>query len=187
MIFEDVEDNLVDVVMRLGELRIDQLVEFFRPAKRPKEMLYFINMLSRYSLFEIDETNRKVSFKNSAAMSDDFKRRVQIAFWILADFGCDNVREYDLADYPTMLWFYTEDGAIYDVSVINNVEDAIIAKRRREHGLTKPNSDDSLEDLVNHIAIVPWESVGEEIENYGFDSYCILDKTTNKPQYYTWN
>ena len=40
-------------------------------------------------------------------------------------------------------------------------------------------------DEVNHIALINREDTAEEIRNFGFDSFCILDRS-HRPRYGTW-
>ena len=46
------------------------------------------------------------------------------------------------------------------------------------------NPEDAI-DEVNHIALINREDTAEEIRNFGFDSFCILDRS-HRPRYGTW-
>ena len=172
--------NCLEQVMRtMGTLEVAQIERFFRNAPDVGNLSLYLSRYIGYKIFDYtNDAKTRVTYHSFPAIKqDDINRRIT-AFWILASFGYDNIREISLLKYPSQIMFISEDNECYDSTVCTCREDASFAAKARERMQVKGIPDD-----VNHIAIVRNESLGREVLKYGFDSFCILDED-KEPIYY---
>ncbi len=180
MIYEATIDNLVMLLKTVGELNRDQLLRFFRNAHDSRNVDFYITQLCKDRVLDYDEARNRVRFHKAPKIKDvEISKRIQ-AFWIIASFGSENVREVALLEYPSQFIFITHDNEVYDLTVCLTRSDAQMAVRYRKSCMIEGMPDD-----INHIAIVNTIEEGEALSAYGFDSYCILD-STKAPHYYEW-
>lgn len=180
MIYESTINNLIVLVRSIGALSIDQIEYFFRDAADKDNIPYYINQLAKSRVFDVDEQEGIVMSHGQTHMKDYEKKKRIHAFWVVAEFGSENVREIIPLAYPSQILFITTDNEVYDLTVCLVASDAQLAYRDR-----KTSVPDGVIDLVNHIAIVASRQEGEALSAYEFDSFCVLD-VNKKPQYYTW-
>ncbi len=172
-----------DVVRSMGTLSVEQLFLFFRNAGDSESVEYYIKQLLSMRIFDYDKVRNWVTYHGAYGMpgiKEETIRRRQMAFWVVAYFGYENIREVTQLKYPSQILFITEDNASYDLTVCTTEMEASQAVRART--IREPAD---LPDDVNHIAIVRDKELGAKILPYGFDSYCILDPTSKTPSYYT--
>lgn len=179
MIYKTTQNCIQETVRSLGTISVEQLVRLFRSAPDADNVEYYLKELIGMSVFEYSRANNWVRYHGAPGLKEDFERRRVMAFWIVADFGYDNVREVIPLQYPAQLLFITEDNDVFDITVCVSEKEAVIAAAT--WSLTKI---EGVEDEVNHIALVRDPEVGKAVLKYGFDSYCILDED-KKPQYFT--
>ena len=83
--------------------------------------------------------------------------------------------------YPTEYLFITTENVVYDITVVENRSIAYAARSQwRERNVG------GVEDETIHIAVCFNEEMAEEIAEYEFDSFCILDDD-HRPIYGTWD
>lgn len=180
MIYESTVDNLVMLVRSIGEVRRDQLLRFFRDADDADSVDYYVTQLAKERVLDINTRKNHVKFHSSPAIKDaEIVKRIT-AFWVVADFGSNNIREVVTMEYPSQILFVTSSNDVYDLTVCSTRMDAQLALRARKLSLPE-----GIEDVINHIAIVSTQKEGEALAPYQFDSFCLLD-ADKIPGYYTW-
>lgn len=181
MLYELTSDNIIALVRAVGYINREQLLRFFSDATDPSVTDYYIDQLCKTRMFDYDENKNIVSWHMACPISDnEIKRRVR-ALWVVASFKSKNIRDITLLSYPLQFMFVTHEEDVYDLAVLSSKEEAAVAQRKLR-GLRI----EGVEDDINHIAIVDTETLGKSLGNYGFDSYCVLDRSY-KPKYGTWN
>lgn len=178
MEFNTTRNCLEDIMRSMGTLEVGQLERFFRNAPDKNALMHHINMYVQYHVLDFNEAKNRLTYHNFPSTKPGTIDSRITAFWIPAAFGYDNVQEIRLLKYPQQLIFITHDSETYDVTVCGSTMEASNAVRARQR-MAVP----SIEDDVNHIAIVRTRELGRQILPMGYDSYCILDKDKN-PVYY---
>lgn len=182
MDFISTRRNLETIVRTMGTVTTEQLRMFFRNCKDAQNLNQYIREFIAMRLFEYDQTKDWVKWHEAPAVTEELTRRRIMAFWVVAYFGCENIREVQLLAYPSQLIFITTDNATYDLTVCFSETEAKATYRTLKL-LQIPDG----EDDVNHIAIVRDKKVGKVVLNVPgspFDSYCIYDQN-HIPEYYT--
>lgn len=186
MIYEATIDNLRMLLRTCGVLEREQLYRFFSSCQDAGRMDFYIDQLTREKVFLSNPLYpNRVIYRHQAfphVKQAELSKRLQ-AFWVIASFGCDNILDVSLMEYPTQYMFITSGNEVYDLTVCKQAADGFAALRKREELMRRMPV--GVEDEVNHIAVVDSESVGKAIERYGFDSFCILD-ADRVPRYQTW-
>lgn len=178
MTFRSTQNCIQDLLRIIGTASVDQLVKFFRNAPDAANVRYYIEEMRKLSILDYEPSSNWVRYRDAPGLNDDVERRRVMAFWIVAEFGYDFVREITPLRYPSQLLFITETDEVYDVTVcVSEKEAQLVATTRPLHSLP------GVEDDVNHIALVIRPDVGDKVLKYGFDSYCVLDPKTKEPHY----
>ena len=181
MIYESTIDNLLMLIRSSGEIKMEQVLHFFRDAVDKQKIPYYIDQLRLSRMLDVDEASGTVGpHTNIKLKSEEVRMRIR-AFWVIASFGSANIREITTLGYPSQFLFISDDNEAYDITFCNSKLEAQLAKR--EWQLSVPKGEI---DYVNHIALVSDERVGELLEPYGFTSYCVLEQE-HRPRYYTWD
>lgn len=187
MIYEATVDNLQALMRACIVLDRTKIYRFFSAHHDQSRIDFFIDFLIKERVLDADETKknrvwlrrqaRPISRPKEAVIASRIK-----AFWVIASFGCDNIADIALLEYPAQFMFVTTNNEIYDLTVCDTPQVAAVAAHKRAlYALHDAKYDDD----VNHIAIVNDEKTGLAIGGYGFDSFCILD--ANKiPRYQQW-
>lgn len=181
MLYESTPNNMIAMVRSVGYVGRDQLVRFFSDVADSVRIEYYIKQLGKSRLFDIDEAKNIISWHMGPKINErEIKRRIR-AFWVIASsFRSEGIRDVTLLPYPSQFMFVTHKNEVYDLTVLSSKEEATVAQRK--HSMWKI---DGVEDDVNHIVIVDSEALGKSLDAYGFDSYCVLDRSY-KPKYGTW-
>ena len=178
MTFKTTQNCIQDILRMIGTASVDQLMKFFRNAPDASNVRYYIEEMRKLSLLDYEPSSNWVRYRDAPGLNDDVERRRVLAFWIVAEFGYDFIREIIPLRYPSQLLFITETDDVYDVTVcVSEKEAQLVANTRPIYTLP------DVEDDVNHIALVIRPEVGEKVLKYGFDSYCVLDSETKEPHY----
>lgn len=181
MLYESTPDNMTALVRTVGYISKEQMLRFFRDVDDPVRNDYFIKQLWKNRLFDIDDAKGIISWHMGPKINErEIKRRIR-AFWVIASFKSKNIRDVILLSYPFQFMFVTHNNEVYDIAVLSSKEEATVAQRKLSMWRVE-----GVEDDVNHIAIVGTEAFGKTLEPYGFDSYCVLDRSY-KPKYGTWS
>lgn len=181
MLYEATPDNLRFIVRAVGTLKKEQILRFFSDTVDSMNLEYYIKELTDSRIFDYDETRELVSWHTRTRFIDAIVEARIKAFWIITSFRSNAIKEIDLLPYPSQFQFITHNNGVYDITVVNMPQDAMLAQSARNRTLYE-----GVEDEVNHIALVSNERLGLALGPYGFDSFCTLDKDM-KPQYGTWN
>lgn len=178
MIYKSTEDCIQEVVRTMGTVSVEQLLRYFRNAPDKDNLQYYIEELIRMRVFDYIKPSNWVRYHNSPKLNETEERRRVMAFWVVADFGYDNIRELYVLRAPWQLLMITEDNNVFDIAVCVNKGDAIAMARAIPQAQIA-----GVPDEVNHIAIVREKEMGATVLPYGFDSCCILDENKS-PHYY---
>lgn len=187
MIYDATVDNLQMLMRACIVLERNQIYRFFSAKHDQSRIDFFLDFLIRERVLDADETKKNRIWLHRQARPISRPKEAQIAarikaFWVIASFGCDNIADIALLDYPAQFMFITSNNDIYDLTVCDNARVASVAAHKRALYSLR---DEHYEDDVNHIAIVNDRETGLEIADYGFDSFCVLDG--NKvPRYEQW-
>lgn len=187
MRYESVDRNLVDLVSRFSKLSLLQLYEFFRPVCKP-EVIYknAIKHVRKNHMILTDD--QYLIWKDSSKFSEYMQEAIEQAFWIVANFGCDKIKEIWVAGFPTVIGFTTTDDEGYDISYITTDIYADRARRKIEADRElRLRTTEIKEDPYYHICVVPYEELGRRYKGHLFDSYCVINKRTHEPKYFTWD
>lgn len=163
-------------------LTLDQLMRFFRNAPDADNLEFYIKTLVEYHVLDYIKGNNWIAYHGTPKEIDTATRWRIMAFWIVAEYGYDNIREIILTKYPVALLFVTTSNKMYDVAVCKDKNQVNVVARVRP--LRDQDADDAKEDDVHHIAVVPDHFVGRYAIQKGFDSYCIINPVDNSPDYY---
>lgn len=180
MLYENTLANMDYLVEQLGYVTKKQLIAFFSDEGKPDILSYYIDDKIRKRDYDYDEKTDIIhDHKLFCIKDDEIKRRIK-AFYVVQPFRSRGIQEIALAPYPSQIFFISSDNECYDVTVVGDVYVAqIYAQTSRKHVC------EGVEDVVNHVALIPKVSFKEELKkaNYGFDCYCVLDANKN-PRYY---
>lgn len=174
--------NLETVVRTVGTVTTEQLRMFFRNCTDAQNLTQYIREYIALRLFDYDKTKDWITWHEAPAVTEELTRRRIMAFWLVAYFGCENIRELQLLAYPSQFIFITSNNETYDLTVCFSGTEAKSADRTLKL-LEVPEG----EDDVNHIAIVRTRQIGAAVlavPGSPFDSYCIFDQN-HIPEYYT--
>lgn len=174
--------NIQDILKKMGTLDVEQIERFFRNAPDAQNVLYYIKEMVAMRLCEYDATQDRVTWHTAPAMKPEAIARRILAFWVVAYFGFENIREVLPLHYPSQIFFITQDNKCYDLTVCTSEVEAKHAVIVRD---TLKKKDD--EDEVNHIAIVLNKEAGSKlmrVTNDRFDSFCVYD-AQKMPTYYS--
>lgn len=167
------------IVQAMGTVDAEQLIRFFRNANDAGSVEYYIKEFIAAKIFDYDRAKNHVTFHGTPAFKD-FVISVRImAFWIIAYFGYERVREVIPIQNRSQLLLITESNETYELTVCITKQDVSAAAVLRRLYQIRGQEDD-----VNHIAVVRSHDIGAIALDYGFDSYCIYDEDYI-PQYFT--
>lgn len=187
MIYESTVDNVQALMRACIVLDRAQIYRFFSAHHDQSRMDFFLDFLIKERVLDADETKKNRIWLHRQARPISRPKEPYIAarikaFWVIASFGCDNIADIALLEYPAQFIFVTTNNEIYDLTVCDNSRVAAVAAHKRA---LYAAHDAHYEDDVNHIAVVNDRETGLAIADYGFDSFCILD--ANKvPRYEQW-
>lgn len=214
MLHKNTQLNMLYLMHDIGYAYPDQIIRFFRDAPDAKNVPYYIKKqidarnffwassasglpmesdaakdftlgfreamaAGTSSSFFATHTN-VLMFRKTPELKTDVLRRRLHALWVLASFESDEVRQVYLAKYPSQIMFITEDNQCYEVTCCYDTTTAQLAMSVRQSGIPK-----GMNDEVNHIALISHPNFAKDLQPYGFDSFCYLDKNHN-PQYGVW-
>lgn len=181
MLYRYTIDNILSLLQTVGTLKKEQIIRFFAselPAFHTENLL---NQLAIKHILTYDAEADTFSFVGAAHYKKDVQERVMKAFWILVATGSSNVIEIMMTRYPTQFMFITnaEKDNIFDVTVVNSENEALLAQRFRSESIIRDTS-----DIVSHIAILRRPEDAYMLKNAGFDSYCVIDPSTKDVKYF---
>lgn len=174
---------LSEIVESVGTVYVEQLEMFFRNAEDSAKLRYFIKEYIALRIFDYDKDKHWVKWHTAPEVSDEVIRRRLMAFWVIANFGAEGIRQVISLRYPSQFYFITTSNDSYDLTVCTQTSEARTAFHTLKLFQIPGEKDD-----VNHIAIVPSREVGKAVmaeKTAAFDSYAIYDPQTKIPAYYT--
>lgn len=175
MIYLYPEDNLKDLVQRLPAMVPEQLVYFFRDSvSESKAQAMVDTMIINHEIVMTSETKYYQSHLAPFRKREFLKNFVK-AFWVIADFGSNNIRFITEAEYPAQYIFVSPDDTVYDITVLESEEMAALGKRVRD--LQRVGDGD---DAVNHLAVINDSADIEIYREYGYDFFYTVDMKTGK-------
>ena len=181
MIYESTVDNFITLIRSASVLSQEQVEHFFRDAVDAVNLPFLISQMAMNRIIDINEATRTIRLHGKPRIKDsEISKRIQ-AFWVIASFGSENIKEVFSMAYPSQFMFITHDNEVYDLTVCWSKMDAQLAVRDRKISIP-----DGEMDCINHIAVVNSQEGGEALAAYGFDSFCVLD-ADKTPQYYQWD
>lgn len=194
MRYVEIRRNIISIVRSVGVVTLEQLKYFFSDAKDSYYLGHHLNYLIKSRILDYNEENQQISWHLEAITLPPIAEDYIKAFWVIVQFRSNNIRDVvALEKGPTKFVFTTNDNSIYDISIIRETSDALLAQYLRYKCFTaefpdiNENGEARFKDEVNHVAIVNADNIqiGNRLAQYGFDSYCILDESSNpvKPIY----
>lgn len=196
MLYTSTQICIEDVVRKVGTLEVPQIYRFFRNAPDQYNLNFYLNERILCNIFDYDEGKNQVTYRNNPALEPITVANRIRAFWIIAEFGYENIREIEVLRYPSQFLFITEDNDCFDITFCADERDGVMAGTHRSlHSVT---SEGRIIDETNHIALVRYKSVGDAVLKLEyvagvkngeremakvFDQYCILDDNKT-PQYF---
>ena len=122
----------------------------------------------------IANSHHTYSFPGAPALSPELEKKSLLAFWVLVKAGSSSIVTIMRGRYPCQLAFIAHGNQIFDVTVINNEQDARLAQKIRNEYIAKNEV-----DITTHIGIVHRESDLKFLENYGFDFGARVNQNTH--------
>lgn len=183
MLYEKPEDNFVYLIDRFGCLRFDQLAEFFDPVLTPEELK---NIVRRYQfLHKMAVTDKgEISMIGGGKFHKEIIEAIQTAYWIVTNFGYEQIEDIWFGGYPMVICFSTYDGDAYDISYCkDDIAAEKAARMIRDNAQLRKAVDAGNEDPFVHICLVPFQEYGPKYKGYGFNNYCVIDKYSRLPVY----
>ena len=165
MIYTSTVNNLVLLLRTVGVLDRGQIKKFFADTSDAINLDYYIEELAREHIVFLSKNNDRISYRKFPEVRPSIEDERIRAFWMIAAMGCNKVREIQLMDYPSQYLFITHDNCVYDVTVCESSVTAQMALQAR-----KKYTVDTINDEVNHIALVKSTEFGQKLGPYGFDS-----------------
>ena len=169
------------VIRQVGFLKREQIHRFFADCEDANNIDFYVKQYLSMHEFDYDDQKDIVSWHGGSRIETTAMNTYIHAFWVIAAFPSESIREIIKLQYPFQYEFITKDDECYDITLCYNENVARIAYRQRIR-MSIPDVDDD----VNHIALVYNREDGEALRPYGFDSFCYLDKN-HRPIYEQWD
>lgn len=176
MRFADPIRSVEYVIRQVGQIKVEQLLWFFRGEYKSDSVKACVNLLVKRGVIDYDVDRSIVTPHNiRKCYKQEYLTRRMEAFWTLAYFGSNAVLEFKPIGYFLVFEVIlstdnTEKPVmVYDVSVCNTKQEAGIASREIRSRQFENEPDD-----VVHLVVVPDEDIGERMVNYEFDSFIVL-------------
>lgn len=176
--------QIEQMVSTMGQLTLEQI---YRMLRRYDESvldrhIYILSEKQNRINFDKD-TNKLTARIESKRRSEVAQERLTTAFWVLAAFGDNHIRYYDLSMYPTQFfWMENKPHRLFDLTYLYGdsvtMEAINWSKGRKSYLPSAQNT-----DFCDHIALVFNKKDGEIAVKNHFTRYCILD-ADHKPIFY---
>lgn len=180
MIYKNTPDNIIYILRKVGALKKEQLIRFFSDAEDSFNVPYYIEELIDERVIDYNEKYDILSWHNAHIKIGPEMARDIKAFWIPASFKSSKVLDIIPVPYPSQFLFITHDNKVYDITVCDSELQGMMAESVR-----KLYQVDGMEDEVFHIAVINHKEDNKEIAGFGFDAYCIYNRSY-EPKYYEW-
>ena len=180
MMYEYFKDNLKCLMQTVGVLNRQQLLRFFSDTMPESRIKYWLERMVLANMLDYDEKTDRYSWRGYCKLNKELTDRRITAFWVLANWGSSKITTVEVLAYPQQYWVITSENVSYDIAVCKTTNDASLVMNKLRLQSVKGESDETI-----HIAIVPNDTIGAEMQNYGFDCYCILNPLTHEAAYTT--
>ena len=182
--------DLIFLMKRVGTLERNQIIRFFSDAYPENRIVKILDALVLNHFFKYDESKDRYSYHSTPELIPDLVDRKILAFWPIASMGSKNVITINMLEYPSQFLVNTrinDDGkehedVVYSITVCYSTNEAQVAKALRDSRAIK-----GVVDNFNYMAVVTADSVGKQLQPYGFDMYCKIDPITKDPAYITFS
>ena len=180
MIYKSTKTNIIVLLRNLGTLSKEQIQRFFSDTTSIVSINNILNEMTIYNFLRYDDVKERYSYNASYLKVKDniIDRRID-AFWVLANYGSSQITQVFVPEYPGTLSFITADNLLYDVTVCNSLSAAQLASM-----VLKTYIGNGI-DNATHIAVVRDRSMEQQLREYGYDSYCIIDDKDHDSHYFT--
>ena len=187
MIYESPEDNFWYLIDTFGSLRFDQLAEFFDTVLPPETLKKLVKKYLFAHKITVSQTG-VIEPVGGAHYGSKRKEAIQLAFWIVVNFGYEAIDEIWCGGYPTVICFSTNNGKAYEISYCAEDYYALKASEHiRQNRAIMKAADAGMEDPFVHICLVPFKEYGPKYKGLGFNNYAIIQKHTHLPEYFKWD
>ncbi|MBS5593964.1 MAG: DUF5697 family protein [Clostridiales bacterium] len=178
MIYKHLRDNLIYFIEAVGFVKVGQLVSLFSDEADKNTIQQALSQLVRSCVFKQDGdliiSGREVKIVDSFA-----KRRIK-ALWVVSSIGSKQIIDLSRLSFPRCFLILLKDDRAIELSSCETVQEAWQAQVRYENEKISNG-----EDKIVRTVLVPSRDVGEELKNFYFNNFCLLDKE-RKPIFYTW-
>ena len=183
MLYSNLSNNILSILRTAKELHIDQVFRFFEEEYDHGLIDWYIRILIAQHKIKYNELNKRLVYHMSDGtpeVNETIKAKRISAFWVIADVGSQNIDNvFSIVNGGQ--FFFESNGECYEIATILNKSDAISIRKYREENIEKFMIDD-----VIRIALVKSQKEAEKIKDFGFDSYCILNKD-KRPVFCYWD
>lgn len=179
MIYKLTKANIYTLMRAIGYATEEQLIQFFRDAEDAYNVPYYIHNMVNQRNLAMDKRSGVVSdFRVIPMKSDAIHTRIYV-FWLLAALGSEKIRDISTMEYPGEIVYVTDENEVFEITFINDLAIARLAMNKRHAREMKELPPDD----THQVALVLDEEIGQKMEAYGFDCYCLLD-TEHKPHFH---
>ena len=182
MLYEYVHQNILTLLQRVGTLQRKQIITLFKSELSASGVQRILNSYVQCNEFKYDPGKDRYSFHSAPKVNEVVLSRRIDAFWVIANWGSENIISIDLLEYPSQYSVIDTDNKCYDITVCATEQDGELAMQKRLRYMIAGRPDD-----VIHIAVVYFDPVGENLRQFGFDSYATIDPVTHAMTYYTYD
>ena len=177
MIYTYTQYNMLALMQKVGSLQREQILRFFSDEMSESRLQYLLDKFVINNYLKYDPVKERYRYHASPDIEPITEQKRINAFWVLANWGSNQIIQVDLMEYPLQYSVISIENICYDITVCYSEAEAQMARRYWDLHSAKDIPDD-----VNHIAVVPWKDLGDKLGKYGFDSYCVIN-----PSSYTVN
>ncbi|HIT33021.1 MAG TPA: hypothetical protein IAC31_00105 [Candidatus Faecousia intestinigallinarum] len=181
MLAVNLKQQILDFVRSFSVVKERQIRKFFSDWGYGSVNAALKMLLDQQALIRHQEEYLSTARKLPAPLSS--YQDVFCAIDVMLTLQSQKIRWYSRTSYPVELIFGTIDNAVYDVAVFNADDWAF------KYSMI-PNSrqkmDEAEEDPVQHVAVVPNDSLAARIDSLGFCLYAVIDKQTGKAELFSF-
>lgn len=178
MLYEYVFQNILSLLQGVGTLQGDQIITLFSSELSAAGVQRILTDLVLKNVLRYDAYTDQYSFYAAPKIKGNVLKRRIDAFWVIANWGSENIISIDLLEYPSQYSVIDTDNKCHDITVCATEQDANSAMKKIKRYMINGRPDE-----VNHIAVVYDDTVGKQLQQFGFDSYAMINPETHRMKY----
>lgn len=179
MIYESLKDNITAFVDAVGFVKKKQVIHLFGDQADKNMVGQVIKQLIRHGTLQEEEgdlltTGRAIKLNNSM-----LKRKID-ALWVVTSIGSQQIIDLSEISFPRCFLILLANGKSVELSACGKYQEAYMAQKKHELEKIRGGDDDMI-----YTVLVPSRDLGDSLEDFYFDNFCVLDEN-KKPSFYLW-